>query len=158
MWCKRCLFGWYKKNENHHMYFLLCSWFALKCENNVKVNHIHFIYNADQTHCNELFPFIPWFSILPKQYLNEAKWNWRLMKTILTICHIYDKDQNYVAFDELAPEESQPITFLKRVMPNNAWFFDVPWWPHFSFNSFLYVILISFASNQDISVFPFPNS
>ncbi|KAM7472930.1 hypothetical protein LguiA_011113 [Lonicera macranthoides] len=53
-------------------------------------------------------------------YLNEANWNWRLMKTILTICHIYDKDQNYIAFDGLAPEESQPITFLKRVMPNDA--------------------------------------
>ncbi|KAK7265095.1 hypothetical protein RJT34_32711 [Clitoria ternatea] len=52
------------------------------------------------------------------KYLNEASWNWRLMKTIMTVCHVYDKEQNYVAFDELAPEESRPITFLKEAMPN----------------------------------------
>ncbi|KAK4392789.1 Omega-6 fatty acid desaturase, chloroplastic [Sesamum angolense] len=54
------------------------------------------------------------------KYMNEATWNWRLMKTILTVCHVYHKGQNYIAFDELAPEESQPITFLKRVMPDYA--------------------------------------
>lgn len=40
----------------------------------------------------------------------------------MTICHVYDKEQNYVAFDELAPKESHPITFLKKVMPDYAWF------------------------------------
>lgn len=55
-----------------------------------------------------------------KQYLNEASWNWRLMKTIMTVCHVYDKEQNYIAFDQLAPEESQPIKFLKSMMPDNA--------------------------------------
>ncbi|KAJ9141144.1 hypothetical protein P3X46_031717 [Hevea brasiliensis] len=54
------------------------------------------------------------------KYLNEATWNWRLMKTIMTMCHVYDKDENYIAFDKLASEESQPITFLKRVMPDYA--------------------------------------
>lgn len=54
------------------------------------------------------------------KYLNEAKWNWRLMKTIMTLCHVYDKEENYVAFDQLAPEESQPVAFLKRVMPDYA--------------------------------------
>ncbi|KAL2481156.1 Omega-6 fatty acid desaturase [Abeliophyllum distichum] len=54
------------------------------------------------------------------KYMNEATWNWRLMKTILTICHVYDKEQNYIAFDELAPRDSQPITFLKKVMPDYA--------------------------------------
>lgn len=52
------------------------------------------------------------------KYLNEATWNWRLMKTILTVCHIYNKEQNYIPFDEIAPEESYPITFLKKVMPD----------------------------------------
>ncbi|XP_038695420.1 omega-6 fatty acid desaturase, chloroplastic-like [Tripterygium wilfordii] len=52
------------------------------------------------------------------KYLTEATWNWRLMKTIMTMCHVYDKDRNYVAFDELAPEESHPITFLKTFMPD----------------------------------------
>nr|AGW21689.1 omega-6 fatty acid desaturase [Solanum commersonii] len=54
------------------------------------------------------------------KYLNEASWNWRLMKTILTVCHVYDKERNYVAFDEVVPEEAQPITFLKKVMPDYA--------------------------------------
>jgi len=58
--------------------------------------------------------------VLDPQYLNEASWNWRLMKTIMTVCHVYDKGQNYVGFDELAPEESRPITFLKEAMPDYA--------------------------------------
>lgn len=57
------------------------------------------------------------------QYTNLATWNWRLMKTIMTVCHVYDKEENYIPFDRLAPEESQPITFLKKAMPNYAaWF------------------------------------
>ncbi|KAL8145291.1 omega-6 fatty acid desaturase, chloroplastic isoform X2 [Apium graveolens] len=54
------------------------------------------------------------------KYMNEATWNWRLMKTILTVCHLYDEEKNYIGFDEIAPEESQPITFLKKVMPDYA--------------------------------------
>lgn len=66
-----------------------------------------------------------WFPML-LQYMNEATWNWRLMKTILTVCHVYSKEKNYVAFDELAPEDSQPITFLKKLMPDYAWFIGMP--------------------------------
>ncbi|KAF9615517.1 hypothetical protein IFM89_024100 [Coptis chinensis] len=54
------------------------------------------------------------------KYLNEASWNWRLMKTIVTNCHVYNEDQNYIAFDEIAPEESLPITILRKVMPDFA--------------------------------------
>ncbi|WCJ29908.1 Omega-6 fatty acid desaturase chloroplastic [Euphorbia peplus] len=54
------------------------------------------------------------------KYTNDATWNWRLMKTIMTVCHVYDKEQNYVAFDKLAPQESLPVRFLKRVMPDYA--------------------------------------
>ncbi|KAG7035676.1 hypothetical protein SDJN02_02474 [Cucurbita argyrosperma subsp. argyrosperma] len=54
------------------------------------------------------------------KHLNEASWNWRLMKTIMTICHVYSKEENYVAFDRLKPEDSYPITFLKKVMPDLA--------------------------------------
>ncbi|KAH9299246.1 hypothetical protein KI387_030928 [Taxus chinensis] len=54
------------------------------------------------------------------KYLNEAKWSWRLMKTIMTKCHIYDTKKNYVAFDEGSPEESKVLGFLRRVMPNAA--------------------------------------
>ncbi|KAG2244988.1 hypothetical protein Bca52824_093174 [Brassica carinata] len=52
------------------------------------------------------------------KYTNLATWNWRLMKTIMTVCHVYDKEENYIPFDRLAPEESQPITFLKKAMPD----------------------------------------
>lgn len=51
------------------------------------------------------------------KYLNESKWNWRLMKTIMTKCHIYDKDKNYVAIDEGA-QKSKVLGFIRRVMPN----------------------------------------
>uniref|UniRef100_A0A803LTG4 Fatty acid desaturase domain-containing protein n=1 Tax=Chenopodium quinoa TaxID=63459 RepID=A0A803LTG4_CHEQI len=54
------------------------------------------------------------------KYLNKAVWNWRLMRTIMTTCHIYDKEENYVSFEKAVPEESQPISFLKRVMPDYA--------------------------------------
>ncbi|KAF2313141.1 hypothetical protein GH714_009472 [Hevea brasiliensis] len=60
---------------------------------------------------------IPSYNLL---YLNEATWNWHLMKTAMTMCRVYDKEQNYIAFDELAPEDSQPVTFLKRVIPDYA--------------------------------------
>lgn len=54
------------------------------------------------------------------KYVNEANWNWRLMKTILTRCHVYDKERYYVPFDELAPQESQPIKLLRKFMPDYA--------------------------------------
>eukprot|EP00252_Welwitschia_mirabilis_P017664 TRINITY_DN390_c0_g1_i1.p1 TRINITY_DN390_c0_g1~~TRINITY_DN390_c0_g1_i1.p1 ORF type:complete len:443 (-),score=57.76 TRINITY_DN390_c0_g1_i1:241-1569(-) len=52
------------------------------------------------------------------KYLNEAKWSWRLMKTIMTKCHIYDEEENYLAFDEVLPQESKIIGLLRRLMPN----------------------------------------
>ncbi|XP_042390230.1 omega-6 fatty acid desaturase, chloroplastic-like isoform X1 [Zingiber officinale] len=54
------------------------------------------------------------------EYLNEGNWNWRLMKTILTVCHVYDHERYYVPFDEIAPDESYPIQFLKETMPDYA--------------------------------------
>lgn len=42
------------------------------------------------------------------------------MKTIMTTCHVYDKEKYYVSFDEVAPEDSKPITFLKKAMPDYA--------------------------------------
>ncbi|CAN6459055.1 unnamed protein product [Victoria cruziana] len=51
------------------------------------------------------------------KHMNVATWNWRLMKTIMTICHIYDQYHNYVPFEEVAPQHCQPITFLRKFMP-----------------------------------------
>ncbi|EEF29426.1 Omega-6 fatty acid desaturase, chloroplast precursor, putative [Ricinus communis] len=92
-------------------------WIEILCHN-INVHIPHHIssripsYNLPEAH----------ISIQEKwgKYLNEATWNWRLMKTIMTVCHVYDKEENYIAFDKLAPEESQPVAFLKRVMPDYA--------------------------------------
>lgn len=54
------------------------------------------------------------------KYLNEANWNWRLMKTIMTTCHVYNKERFYFPFDKIAPKEAQPITFLRKFMPDYA--------------------------------------
>ncbi|KAJ7552407.1 hypothetical protein O6H91_06G054400 [Diphasiastrum complanatum] len=51
------------------------------------------------------------------KYLNEAKWNWRLMKTIMTECHIYDTEHNYASFDNGSQDQSRVIRMLRRVMP-----------------------------------------
>lgn len=63
------------------------------------------------------------------------------MKTIMTVCHVYDKEQNYVSFEQLAPKESQPITFLRKVMPDYAWFCHFLWGP-WLFGFFLSVIFL----------------
>ena len=47
--------------------------------------------------------------------MNEASWNWRLMKTIFTDCHIYDPEVNYVSFEKA--EKSPIISVLRKVMP-----------------------------------------
>lgn len=54
------------------------------------------------------------------KHMNEATWNWRLMKTILTVCHVYNEEKNYIPFDVVAPDVSQPIAFLRKVMPDYA--------------------------------------
>ncbi|KAL3695200.1 hypothetical protein R1sor_009276 [Riccia sorocarpa] len=54
------------------------------------------------------------------KYVNKCTWNWRLMKTIMTECHIYDKEKNYVPFDHGLEEESKVIGPLRKVMPNTA--------------------------------------
>ena len=52
--------------------------------------------------------------------MNEAKWNWKLMKTIMTDCHLYDEQKNYVAFDAEADKESPILGFIRRFMPSFA--------------------------------------
>jgi omega-6 fatty acid desaturase (delta-12 desaturase) len=50
------------------------------------------------------------------KYLNEATWNWRLMKTTMTQCHILDDDK-YVPFDE-GVEESKILRAVRQLMPD----------------------------------------
>ena len=41
------------------------------------------------------------------------------MKSIMTVCHVYDKEKNYVAFDE-SEEKIKVIEPLSKMMPNTA--------------------------------------
>lgn len=50
------------------------------------------------------------------KHMNEATWNWRLMKTIMTTCHVYDEERNYVPLDE-GVEESKVIGSVRKLMP-----------------------------------------
>ncbi|MQL93298.1 hypothetical protein Taro_025941, partial [Colocasia esculenta] len=42
------------------------------------------------------------------KYLTEANWSWRLMKTIMTVCHVYNKERNYSipSFSEFSASSS----------------------------------------------------
>ncbi|GAQ88456.1 omega-6 fatty acid desaturase [Klebsormidium nitens] len=68
---------------------------------------------------------IPWYNLRKAneslranwgQYLNEAKWNKTLMKSILSVCHIYDEEKNYVAFDEGAKSEDPIFKVVRTVL------------------------------------------
>lgn len=49
------------------------------------------------------------------QYMSEASWNWKLMKTIFTQCHFYDEKDNYASFDNNG--KAPIISTLRKVMP-----------------------------------------
>ncbi|KAF8066409.1 FAD6 [Scenedesmus sp. PABB004] len=56
---------------------------------------------------------IPWYNLRKAneslkanwgQYMTSCTFNWRMMKTIFTELHVYDKTKNYVPFDAAQPE------------------------------------------------------
>ena len=50
------------------------------------------------------------------QYMTEAEWNPRMMKTIFTELHLYDEDENYAPFDY---KKEEPFwAFQRRVLPS----------------------------------------
>ena len=51
------------------------------------------------------------------QYLTECTFNWRMIKGIVTECHVYDKENNYKPFD--FEKESALLTFQRKVLPNS---------------------------------------
>jgi omega-6 fatty acid desaturase (delta-12 desaturase) len=51
------------------------------------------------------------------QHLNTAKFNWRLMKVIMTECHFFDPETNYASFDN-GDDKSAVISTLRKVMPD----------------------------------------
>lgn len=68
---------------------------------------------------------IPWYNLraandsLQKnwgEYMTSCTFNWRMMKTIFTELHVYDKDKNYVPFDAQQPETFFQVQ--RKVIPN----------------------------------------
>ncbi|CAI7766173.1 unnamed protein product [Closterium sp. NIES-53] len=52
------------------------------------------------------------------KYMNEASWNWRLMKNIFVECHVFDREKNYIPFDALEKSESPILGVTRKIMPN----------------------------------------
>ena len=50
--------------------------------------------------------------------MTETKFNWALAKTISMELHVYDKENNYIAFDH--EEEMIYFKFLRKILP--PWF------------------------------------
>lgn len=68
---------------------------------------------------------IPWYNLRLAhdslkqnwgQYMTECSFNWRMMKTIFTELHIYDEDNNYVAFDW--QKDDAFLQFQRKYLPN----------------------------------------
>eukprot|EP00899_Mesostigma_viride_P020694 jgi/Mesvir1/28626/Mv04496-RA.2 len=49
------------------------------------------------------------------RYMNKATFNWRLMQTIMTECSIYDKEENYIAFDKHEGKPSALYNFMRSI-------------------------------------------
>jgi hypothetical protein len=50
--------------------------------------------------------------------MTSCTFNWRMMKTIFTELHVYDKDKNYAPFDAQKPETFFEVQ--RKVIPNSA--------------------------------------
>jgi omega-6 fatty acid desaturase (delta-12 desaturase) len=70
---------------------------------------------------------IPWYNLRAAneslkqnwgQYMTSCTFNWRMMKTIFTELHVYDKEKNYVPFDAQEPETFFEVQ--RKVIPNSA--------------------------------------
>jgi len=68
---------------------------------------------------------IPWYNLRAAneslkanwgQYMTSCTFNWRMMKTIFTELHVYDKDKNYRPFDAAQPETFFEVQ--RKVIPN----------------------------------------
>eukprot|EP00879_Flechtneria_rotunda_P000185 GHRR01000256.1.p1 GENE.GHRR01000256.1~~GHRR01000256.1.p1 ORF type:complete len:427 (+),score=109.84 GHRR01000256.1:129-1409(+) len=68
---------------------------------------------------------IPWYNLRKAdeslkqkwgQYMTRARFNWRMMKTIFTELHVYDKQKNYVPFDASKPEPF--FEMQRKVIPS----------------------------------------
>ncbi|GFR52214.1 hypothetical protein Agub_g14754 [Astrephomene gubernaculifera] len=70
---------------------------------------------------------IPWYNLrkatesLRKNwgdYMTECTFNWRVVKNICTVCHVYDEKVNYKPFD--FKKEEPLFAFQRRFLPDNV--------------------------------------
>jgi omega-6 fatty acid desaturase (delta-12 desaturase) len=70
---------------------------------------------------------IPWYNLRKAneslhanwgEYMTSGTFNWRMMKSIFTECHVYDKEKNYKPFDW---KKEEPLFAVQRkVLPDMA--------------------------------------
>eukprot|EP00803_Ostreobium_quekettii_P005669 evm.model.scf_2828.1 EVM.evm.TU.scf_2828.1 scf_2828:2413-3747(-) len=69
---------------------------------------------------------IPWYNLRAATeslrenwgvYMTEANFNWRMMKSIFTELHVYDKEKNYIPIDHAKPEKF--FTVQRKILPNS---------------------------------------
>jgi len=69
---------------------------------------------------------IPWYNLRPAteslrenwgENMTEGTFNWRMMKTLFTELHIYDKKTNYVPFDHAEDKEDAWLAFQRKALP-----------------------------------------
>jgi omega-6 fatty acid desaturase (delta-12 desaturase) len=70
---------------------------------------------------------IPWYNLRAAhdslkanwgEYMTEASFNWRLLKTICAELHVYDEEKNYKPFDAVPGHESPVFTWQRKLIPN----------------------------------------
>ena len=68
---------------------------------------------------------IPWYNLRKAyaslqqnwgEYMTSARFNPRMLKAIITECHVYDEEKNYVPFDHAA--ESPFLALQRKHLPN----------------------------------------
>jgi omega-6 fatty acid desaturase (delta-12 desaturase) len=50
--------------------------------------------------------------------MTEASFNWRMLKAVVTHCHVHDEEHNYVPFDAGQPQEDKFLKLQRRFWPS----------------------------------------
>lgn len=71
---------------------------------------------------------IPWYNLRKAteslrenwgEYMTECNFNWRIMKSIFTELHIYDKEKNYVPIDTYTKKPEKFFTLQREYLPDS---------------------------------------
>ena len=92
----------------------MCRWIEFLCHD-ISVHVPHHVASN-----------IPWYNLRAAyaslkenwgEYMTDTRFNPRLLKTIITECHVFDEDKNYLAFDYKT--ESKFLDAQRQFLPNN---------------------------------------